>query len=144
RQEADIKYPARLAELRQRRDEGIARAEEHYPPRIKALDEKYEQDTRQLQETYRATKEATKREYDQTWGSLIRNWTEGLARVSGVVNEVNEEASRRFLDWSNTSLDHWKPPVEVPPGLPLGTFAVDLSEFPNGVPTDARLKDAGP
>ena len=91
-----------------------------------------------------ATKETTKREYDQAWSNLIRTWTEGLARVSGVVNDVNEESSRRFLDWSNTSLDRWKPPVEVPPGLPLGTFSVDLSEFPSGVPTDPRLKDAGP
>src|SRR4029077_12463800 len=132
RQEADIKFPARLAEQRQRRDEGIARAEEHYPPRIKALDEKYEQDSKQLQESYRAIKETTKREYDQAWTNVIRTWTEGMARVSGVVNDVNEESSRRFLDWSNTSLDRWKPPVEVPPGLPLGTFSVDLSEFPSG------------
>jgi DNA segregation ATPase FtsK/SpoIIIE, S-DNA-T family len=144
RQEADIKFPARLAELRQRRDEGIARAEEHYPPRIKALDEKYEQDSKQLQESHRAIKETTKREYDEAWTNLIRTWTEGMARVSGVVNDVNEESSRRFLDWSNTSLDRWKPPVEVPPGLPLGTFSVDLSEFPSGVPTDPRLKDIGP
>ena len=46
RQEADAKYPARLAELRRERDAELKKAEDHYPPRIKALDEKYDSDNR--------------------------------------------------------------------------------------------------
>ena len=92
RQEADAKYPARLAELVQKRDAELKQADDHYPPRIKALDEKYDSDNRQLQESHRKTKETTKQLYDQAWNNLIRTWTEGLARVGGIVGEVNEEA----------------------------------------------------
>ena len=143
RQEADVKYPARMAELALKRDADLKRADEHYPPRIKALDVKFEQDSHQLQESFRKTSQTTKQQYDQAWSNLIRTWTEGLARVGGLAGEVNEESARRFLDWDQTALDHWKPPVEVPPALPLGTFTIDLSDFPSGVPVDPRLKDAG-
>src|SRR5208283_996830 len=144
RQEADVKYPARMAELALKRDADLQHADEHYPPRIKALDVKFEQDSHQLQESFRKTSQTTKQQYDEVWGNLIRTWTEGLARVGGLAGEVNEESARRFLDWNRTALDQWKPPTEVPPALPFGTFKIDLSDFPSGLPVDPRLKDAGP
>ncbi len=63
-----------------------------------------------------------------------------MARVDNTVNEVREEAGRRFLEWGAPELDGWKPPVEVPPGMRFGLFDVDLNHFPNGVPVDPRLK----
>jgi S-DNA-T family DNA segregation ATPase FtsK/SpoIIIE len=138
--EADQTYPARLEQIRLRRDEGLKKAEEHFPPRIAALKEKYEKDRRELDESYRKTKETTKLHYDQAWANLIKNWTEGMARVEGTVNEVREEAQRRFLEWGRPELDGWKPPIEVPPAMRFGMFDVDLSHFPNGVPVDPRLK----
>jgi len=144
KQETDDKYPARMAELALERDADLKRADDHYPPRIKALDEKFEQDSHQLQEAYRKTGQTTKQLHDQAWSNLIRTWTEGLARVGGLAREVNEESARRFLDWDRTSLNHWRPPAEVPPALPFGTFKIDLSDFPGGVPVDPRFKDAGP
>jgi hypothetical protein len=144
RQEADAKYPARLAELVQRRDAEIKQADEHYPPRIKALDEKFQADNQQLEEAYRKIRETTRQLYDQAWANLVKTWTDGLARVGGIAGEVNDEAARRYLDWEKTELERWTPPSEVPPALPLGKFTVELSDFPNGVPTDPRLRDAGP
>jgi ABC-type multidrug transport system fused ATPase/permease subunit len=143
-QEAGVTYPARLGELRRIRDEAIAAAEEHYPPRLKALEEKCQQDTRHLEDNYTRTKETTTKLYEQTWANLIRTWTEGLARFGSVVGEVNEEAGRRFLDWEHADLNRWVPPGEVPPGLPLGRFAIDLADFQGGIPVDPRLKEAGP
>jgi hypothetical protein len=143
-QEADVTYPAKQVELRRRRDEGIARAEEHYPPRLKALEEKYQQDAGKLQDSYGKTKETTTRLYEQTWADLIRTWTGGLARLGSLAGEVNDESARRFLDWDHAQLDRWIPPAEVPPGLPLGRFTIDLSDFQGGIPVDPRLKDAGP
>ena len=144
RQEADVKYPARIAEFTLKRDADLKRSDEHYPPRIKAVDVKFEQDSHQLQESFRKTSQTTKQQYDEAWSNLIRTWTEGLARVGGLAGEVNDESARRFLDWNHTDLDHWKPPAEVPPALPFGTFKIDLSDFPSGLPVDPRLKDAGP
>ncbi len=60
------------------------------------------------------------------------------------MGEVNEESSRRYLDWNVPDVSDWTPPKEVPPAIPFGKFRFDLSEFPNGYPADARLKDAGP
>ena len=140
-EEADRIYPAKLEQIRVKRDEGLKKADEHYPPRITALKEKYEKDRRELDEAYRKTKETTKFHYEQAWSNLIKNWTEGMARIDGEsLGEVRDEAARRFLEWSRPELDGWKPPTEVPPGMRFGAFDVDLSHFPNGHPVDPRLK----
>ncbi|MGO9922316.1 MAG: FtsK/SpoIIIE domain-containing protein [Isosphaeraceae bacterium] len=139
-QEADIEYPARLEAIQKKFEEALKKVEEHYPPRIVALKEKYEKDRRELDESNRKIKEATQQLYTQAWNSLIKNWTEGMGQIDDTLGQVNEEASRRFLEWSRPELDGWKMPTEVPPGLRFGTFAVDLSQFPNGIPVDPRLK----
>ena len=97
-EEADKTYPARLEQIRVRRDEGLKKAEEHFPPRIAALKEKYEKDRSELDESYRKTKETTKVHYDQAWANLIKNWTEGMARVE----QHRERGSRRVA-----SADSW-------------------------------------
>ena len=109
-------------------------------PRLAALKEKYEKDRKELDESYRKTKATTKQHYDQAWANLIKNWTEGMARIDNTLTEVREECQRRFLEWDRPELDGWKPPGEVPPGLRFGAFDVDLSQFPNGIPVDPRLK----
>ena len=63
-----------------------------------------------------------------------------MKRIDEALGGVNERASRAFLDWTRPELDGWKPPVEVPPGLRFGGFAVDLKQFPSGVPVNPRLK----
>ena len=64
-----------------------------------------------------------------------------MARVSGVVDDVLPKGERRFLDWARPELDGWKTPTEVPPGMRLGAFEVDLDHYPNGTPRDPRLKN---
>ncbi len=80
------------------------------------------------------------------WNNLIRTWTEGLARVGGVAGDVNEESSRRFLDWDKTQLDHWTPPAEVPPALPFGRFTDRPGRLPRRrsrrSPAQGRRADA--
>ncbi|MGO9598952.1 MAG: FtsK/SpoIIIE domain-containing protein [Isosphaeraceae bacterium] len=143
-QEADVSYPAKLADLAQQRDAELKAADLEYPPRIKSLEEQFTHDARQLQKSYKTKRNTTKQQYEQAWDLLIRMWTEGLARVGSLAGEIKEQSSRRFLDWQNTSVEQWTPPSEVPPALRLGTFAVELSDFPGGVPTDPRLCSAGP
>jgi hypothetical protein len=139
-EKADTDYPARLERFKTRRDEALKKTEEHYPPRIAALKEKYEQDRAAHEESYRQTKATTKEQYDQAWANLIKNWTEGMARINGILTEVQQEAGRRFLDWNKPELDGWTLPTEVPPGMRFGAFDVDLGQFPDGIPRDPRLK----
>ena len=133
-EDADKVYPAKLEDIRRIHDEGMKKVEDKYPPRITALKEKYEKDRRQVDESYQQTKATTQDQYKQTWDKLIKDWTEGMARISGVVGDVRDEAGRRFLDWHRPDLDGWKPPTEVPPGLRFGAFSFDLDQFPGGSP----------
>ncbi len=140
RKAADEKFPARLEQFKVRRDADVKKTDEKYPPKIEALKKKYADDKKSMDESYRQTKQTTKQQYDQTWNTLIKDWTEGMGRVDSVVGEVRDEAGRRFLDWTQSELNGWKPPSEVPPGMRFGAFDVDLNHFPNGPPRDPRLK----
>jgi len=143
--QADVTYPQRLADIKQKRDDDLKKADAHYPPRIQALKEKIEREGAELQGRIRKEKEATKAAYDAAWADLVKTWTDGLARVGAVADDVNAEAGRRFLAWDGKAdLEGWEPPAEVPPALPFGRFKFDLGEFPHGRPTDERLKAAGP
>ena len=90
-EDADKLYPAKLEDIRRIHDEAMKKVEEQYPPRIAALKEKYEKDRRQVDESYQQTKATTQEQYKQTWDKLIKDWTEGMARINGVV----ERRSRR-------------------------------------------------
>jgi DNA segregation ATPase FtsK/SpoIIIE, S-DNA-T family len=138
--EADTEYPARLEAIRRRHDDGLKQADEKYPPIIKAIEDKYRADKKAFDEAYERTKATTKEQYEQAWAALIKNWTEGMARINGTLTSVCEEGERRFLDWNRPELDGWKPPTEAPPGMRFGAFDVDLAQFPNGIPRDPRLK----
>jgi hypothetical protein len=142
--EADATYPVKLEQIRKRHDDGIKTVEEHYPPRIAAQKEKYEKDRRHLDESYAQTKATTKQLHDEAWNNLIKNWTDGIARVNQTVTEVRDESERRFLDWTMPDLDGWQTPTEVPPAMRFGAFRFGLNEFPNGAPRDPRLKAVGP
>ncbi|HLH27900.1 MAG TPA: hypothetical protein VKW77_03230, partial [Acidimicrobiales bacterium] len=137
---ADVKYPPLIEQVRQRRDEQMKKIEEVYPARIAARKEKYEKDRKELDEAYLRTKATTDEEYARAWQALINDWTGGMGRIDEALRGVNEEASRRFLDWTQPEVNGWSPPGEVPPGLRFGGFAVDLGQYPNGVPRDPRLK----
>ncbi len=139
-QAADVKYPPLIEQVRLRRDEQMKQVEEIYPAKIAARKEKYDTDKKELDASYLATRQATESEYARAWQSLIDDWTGGMGRIDEALRGVNDEASRRFLDWFQPELDGWKPPVEVPPGLRFGGFAVDLKQYPHGVPVDPRLK----
>ncbi|WP_165219552.1 FtsK/SpoIIIE domain-containing protein [Aquisphaera insulae] len=144
RANADTAFPARIDASAAKRDADLKAADEHYPPRLRALDEAYESDAAHLKDTHDQARAETTRDYDQAWARLVRDWTEGLAHAGDLAAEVNDESARRFMDWKNIPVESWVPPKEVPPALPFGRFAIDLSDFPKGVPTDPRLKDAGP
>ncbi|MBV8486854.1 MAG: hypothetical protein JO161_01110, partial [Planctomycetaceae bacterium] len=143
-QEADANYPAKLTDLAQKRDHALKAADLRYPPLIKTLDEQFASDSGKLKESYRVKWKATKQQYAEAWDLLIRTWKEGLARVGGLAGEIREQSSRRFLDWQKTSIEQWTPPRDVPPALRFGTFAIGLSDFPDGVPTDPRLSGLEP
>ncbi len=139
-QEADVKFPARLEQIRERAT----------------------RTSRRSRSTTRLASPRSRRSTKRTAASSTsrtgrpRRPPSGLRpgvadpdqeldraawrRIDDALREVNEEAARRFLDWTQPELDGWKPPTEVPPGLRFGDFAVDLSQFPNGVPVDPRLK----
>ncbi len=143
--EADVAFPNRLAALQQKRDEDLAKADAHYPPKIQARKDRHAAETKALQDRIKTERDTTKNEYDAAWADLVKTWTDGLASIGAIADDVNSESARRFLDWDDKAeIGDWTPPDEVPPPLPFGRFKFELADFHNGRPTDPRLQQAGP
>ena len=129
-QAADVKFPPLIEQVRVRRDEQVKKAEEIYPAKIAARKEKYDADKKELDASYLKTKTATEQEYQRAWQALIDDWTGGMGKIDEALRGVNEEAARRFLDWTQPELDGWKPPTEVPPGLAVRRLLRRLEPVP--------------
>ena len=143
-QEADAKYPPRIQGTGARRDAALKEAEGLYPRLLNEIQERFQQGSAQLNEAQRVKKETTDRLHAEAWRGLENRWRDGLARVASVVETVNAESSRLFLDWKHADIDAWQPPLEAPQGLRFGSLAIDLADIPQGIPTDPRLKAYGP
>ncbi len=142
--EADAKYPALLTAIQERRAQALKEADEKYPKLLSDMKEKFERDLKQLQDAYQQQKATTQKMYEEAWNTMANRWQGGLNGVAAVLNEVNQVASNAFLDWDHQDLDAWQMPKVAPPGMRFGEFTVDLSDIPQGIPTDPRLKAMGP
>ncbi|GAC1467136.1 MAG: FtsK/SpoIIIE domain-containing protein [Isosphaeraceae bacterium] len=142
--EADEKYPPLLRAVAERRDAALKETDEIYPRRLQEIQERFQRESAQLDEEQSKKKETTERLHAEAWESLVKRWSEGLASVHRVVESVQADSDRLFLDWNHADLDAWVPPRTVPTGMKFGTLTIDLANIPNGLPTNARLKPFGP
>jgi hypothetical protein len=144
--QADETFPPRLRAIAERRDSAVKEVDEVYPRRLNEIQERFQRESAQVAEGYELKRQATTRLHEEAWAALENRWRDGLASVGAVAEKVNAVAGRQFLDWHEPGLDPnaWSPPTVVPDGMRFGRFTVDLSDIPQGVPTDPRLRAHGP
>jgi hypothetical protein len=142
--QVEEKIPRLLAELKQRRDADVRQTEEKYRRLLAEIQQRYDTDSRRLEETHARQVQENQSRHQKDWQSLATGWHQGLAQRHTAIAEVNQESSRLFPAWSDPSWKDWSPTRTVPPAIRFGEYTVSLSEFPNGVPEDQRLRPQVP
>ncbi|NOX53958.1 MAG: hypothetical protein GXP27_05860, partial [Planctomycetes bacterium] len=137
--EANQRFPALLEQIAERRDRTIREAEETYPRRIAQLERQYESDRQQLELRHRARLSNHESGFGREWNELATRWQDAVREAATTADAMNEVCRRFFPDWS-TLAESWQPPTELPPGIRIGQFEVDLARLENGLPPDERLR----
>jgi hypothetical protein len=137
-------YRRRLAQLQQRRDHHRQKIDENQQRRITENQQLYENDLRLVQEKGQGNLQAIQTARDSSQQQLANAWTEGLARIQTVVDQLQQENIRLFPEWNEAAWRNWTPPTVVPPVVRFGQFHVNLHDIPDGVPSDDQLRAATP
>jgi hypothetical protein len=141
---AETKYQTDIADSTQRRDTTLRLAHEKYQKLRTEIYARYETDSQQIHERHYKQKSESKQRHEQEWKSMADHWRQALAEWHRVVEAVNRESKTLFPVWEGPAWKQWVPPTNVPPAIRFGEYRVDLSQVPNAMPQDERLKPPEP
>ncbi len=155
-----------IPDLEARRDADIKRAEDNYPVTLSKARKQYETDLIAAEENYDATLGATKKAgqdelsaidtkhiaavdarqatYNADWDKLVATWKEGINRVKAEVAEVDQWSKDLFPAWKDPAWNPYTFPEKSPAGLRIGEFHVPLSQIPQAIPENPRLRALTP
>ncbi len=143
-----LEYPQKVEEITARRDRDLELAEQMRARRDAELRQK-EAAGPQLETRYTRQVEQIEGRYLNQWQALGDEWQAGLARIESLVERIWSSncpaAGRNWLaDLGELAAGDWQAAAGVPPALRFGTFRVELSQIPHGVPHKSELAERGP
>lgn len=137
-------YAQRQVDIQTKQQVDLREAIEFYERRKAEVQSQSERDSLSLEENYRVVKENIRARHEKTWGAMAERWRTGTAGAASVLADVGREVDALGPRWDDPSWDDRAFPRSVPPVLRFGEVRIDLNALPQGVPTDARLRDGLP
>jgi hypothetical protein len=132
------------ARIQKRCDQERRRLEQTYGRRKTDNQERYELDLKHVQEKGQAQLQAIQLDYETARQQLTAAWTEGLAQIQAVVDQLHQVNDQLFPPWNESAWRKWTPPTVVPPVVRFGQLHVKLEKIPDGLPADEQLRAATP
>jgi hypothetical protein len=151
----------RLAELESEREQGLRAAAEKRTAGLRAGTEQRDRDTQALDEAHRSRTAALHAQFgaernrltqaqDQRtrerqerrtaiWNALAENWIDAIARLARGTTELQDESRQASPGWDKIAGPQWDPAEEIPPGIRIGDYRLNLEEKPGAIPEDERL-----
>jgi DNA segregation ATPase FtsK/SpoIIIE, S-DNA-T family len=133
------KYPARLKELEVQRTRDIEEANSERDRIVSEAKAKRERELSQLRGRTEPILNELRTNRDEQWGMLQQDWTKRINELEQLRAAVLAEDDAYFFPWDDDRWNDWDAPTEFPPTIRFGKVAIDLNEFPGGVPDDERL-----
>ena len=137
-------YPPRLAEIRNRREAALREAEAAYQHALADCENVYRHDLEEVEQTYARQVAESRERRDQEWNALAERWRNGLAAAQAGLAAIQAESAALFPPWESTATEKWVLSAAVPQGMRFGEVRVPMSEIPQGIPQDERLREGLP
>ncbi len=110
------------------------------------LEAAHQSQVAQLQQTCEAQRQALTGELERHQKSRAEQiaacrqemqaaWKTGLAKIEWSSQNLERESRREFPTWEEILSDSWQPPTEVPDGIRIGSYLLDLDRWPDGIPS---------
>lgn len=141
---AEERYPKVLAAARKAYETGTVAAEEEYERVLAAAKKAGQDELAEIDNKHIAAVDARRKKYEADWDALVATWRDGMARIKHEIAEVAEWSRERFPAWHDPAWNPYQFPTDSPAGLRVGQFHVPLSQIPQAVPENPRLRELTP
>ena len=132
----------RLAELPDREEQLHAarrsRAEARQAEALRRFEEQSTREERAIVATFEEASDAAEARRNEQLEQVGGEWAEVTSLVHHL-SGLGEEGARRFPEWSQESLEAWRPAPTASEVVPVGEMSVRLGEFVGEMPEDPRF-----
>ena len=141
---AEERYPVALTEASKSYEVALTAAEENYDQTLAATKAAGQDEIAAIDSKHIAAVDARKATYDADWDKLVATWRDGMGRLKHEVTEVDEWSKNLFPAWHDPAWNPYEFPETSPAGLRIGQFHVPLSQIPQAIPENPRLRELTP
>ena len=122
--------------LRTWRVEATDAAAEHFSRESQLLNERHARALNEADAKSRGIIGDAREAYKSAEGTITEEWRDGQDQVGRAINKLRANGLEHFPDWNSSFW--YSPPaaIRVPAGVRFGTFDVDLTRLPGGVPDE--------
>ncbi|MGD9853860.1 MAG: FtsK/SpoIIIE domain-containing protein [Planctomycetaceae bacterium] len=132
-------YAARVQSLDRDRDRQLAEIDQQRKQQLAELARTFEQDRDARQAELDRSVAERERQRQQDWDRLATAWFEQVGAFGDFATEAQHDSGRRNLDWSTLAGPGWDPPREIPHGIRIGEFTIDLAQIEGGISSMQEL-----
>ncbi len=144
----------RLDQIESTRTTTLKAANENHDGARTAADGWHQQELARIHQSFQADRdrlaselarqEAEKnRQITQCKAEMQTAWTAALDQIRQESDALSEQSRQRFQSWSEILEESWQPPTEIPEGIRIGSYVLDLNRMPRGLPSEAELRPPG-
>lgn len=137
---ADGEFPRRIADLTAWREQMLKRIQEKYPPLLQQIEDHYAAESERIRVRHSTFMGENRQQFERRWNEMAERWRTGMERFRTSINETDRLCLDSFPDWNTDDWNRWAPPTAIPPVVPIARSQVKLSDVPDGIPTDTRLR----
>ena len=145
------RHKAELADVHQRFPETLKQLADRRQQQEMACEAERSEQLEEIEQEYRTGRETLDREHTQrvasererfqrAFSELKQNWETACGMFATATGDMVTRCDELFPAWLDLANGGYSPPERVPPAVRLGTFDVDLSKVPGGVPDNEQLQ----
>ncbi len=136
----DLAHRKAMDELTAHRDHELSEINAKYPVLLNTIDENYRREAEHLDAASQRASTDAEMLHECRWQEMKHHWQSGLEQFQTAVDQMNQQCSQFFPDWSTTDWDAWTPVSDVLPRIRLGQYRVELDRIPGGIPENEELR----
>lgn len=134
---------ARYGELqgatRRRRETRLTELERGHRQRRESAALAFDEEEQRRAAALEAYSQQRRRRQAELWHQLKSGWDAATRQLAAELGAAQADSRNRFAEWEALASGSWHPPAEIPSGIRLGEFDIDLERWEHAIPADIRL-----
>jgi len=132
-------YVPLLQQLVDQRDQQIQQLDQQRQQHLQERVETQQQELQAQEQSIQQRQQQARQRRDTTWQSLADGWNQLISDFTEQSRQLDDSVQQQFPDWHTLAQSAWNPPQQIPPGIPIGHFQLNLPAYVQGVSDDPRM-----